>query len=281
MTQTTIQPTAALNLDNIYQDLFNTAITNPGKLADYYHCFYSYSFGNMLFLMEQGITSPVATFKRWSSQGRKIIKGSKAKSIWIPNTKKGTKEDVDGDLVEFSYTRFFAKACIFELNDTTGGEYYSPSVALPQFDKTKILDSFEIEEIEFSAEKSLNTQGYAFSTLREIAINPIAAYPVKTFLHEVAHCLLHARNDDGLVIAHGLEIPKSLREVEAESTAFIVGSFLGILDENAQAFSRSYIQNYLAEFPMQDKTCQRIFGAVDKILKALGNENNVEQVAAA
>lgn len=279
MTQTTTQSTSSLNLNNIYQDLFNVAISNPGKLADYYHCFYNYSFGNMLFLMHQGVKSPVATFKRWSEQGRKINKGSKAKSIWIPSTKKGTKEDVEGDLVEFSYTRFFAKACIFELNDTAGDKYYTPEVELPQFDKAKILAAFNIREVEFSAMKCLNTQGYAKSTIKEIAINPIAAYPVKTFLHEVAHCLLHARNEEGLVIAHGLEIPMSLREVEAESTAFIVGSFLGILDDDAQSFSREYIQSYLAEFPMQEKTCQRVFGAVDKILKALG-DNNIDSIAA-
>lgn len=280
MTQTTTQTIAPLNFDNIYQSLFSTAINDPGKLADYYHCFYNYSFGNMLFLMYQGITSPVATFKRWSNQGRKIIKGSKAKSIWIPNIKKGTKEDIAGELVEFSYTRFFAKACIFELNDTTGDDYYSPEVELPQFSKTKILNALEIKEIEFSAAQTLNTQGYAYSTLREIAINPLAAYPVKTFLHEVAHCLLHAHDENGLVIAHGLEIPESLMEVEAESTAFIVGSFLGLLNEDAQLFSRGYIQSYLAKFPMQEKTCQRIFGAADKILKALGQENKLEIVAA-
>lgn len=279
MSTTIALQTKSLNLDGIYQDLFNSAIQTPGKLADYYHCFYNYSFGNMLFLMHQDVKSPVATFKRWSEQGRKVTKGSKAKSLWIPNVKKGSKEDLHGDLVEFSYTRFFAKACIFELNDTTGDEYYSPAVALPQFDKTKILNAFEIKETKFSTMECLNTQGYAYATKKEIAINPLAAYPVKTFLHEVAHCLLHARNDDGLIIAHGVEIPCSLMEVEAESTAFIVGSFLGILDENAQEFSRHYIQNYLAKCPIQEKTCQRIFGAVDKILKALGT-NNLELIAA-
>jgi len=59
--------------------------------------------------------------------------------------------------------------------------------------------------------------------------------------------------------------PRDIREVEAESVAYICCAHLGLpgLDE-----ARGYVQNWLADAPITDKSAQRIFGAAEKILKA-------------
>jgi hypothetical protein len=59
--------------------------------------------------------------------------------------------------------------------------------------------------------------------------------------------------------------PKDIREVEAESVAYILCS---VLDLPGLIESRGYIQSWLSGSEITDKSAQRIFGAADKILKA-------------
>lgn len=265
----------------LFQDLLKEAVNNSGQIAEYYSYFYKYSFGNMLLLWSQGIKSPIATFKRWSNVGRSVKKGSTAKNIWVPVSLKGYRDKPDTtELEEFSYTKFFLKKCIFELNDTTGPDVYTPDVVLPEFDKFKLLHELGIQEIEFSCMQTLNVQGYAKTQLGQIAINPVATHPVKTCLHEIAHCLLHKSDGDDELSLHGVDMPRDLKEVEAETTAYLAGSFFNVLGETAKSHSRGYIQNWLLTSEIPERSIQRIFGAVDKIIKALSNHAETEEVAA-
>jgi hypothetical protein len=112
-----------------------------------------------------------------------------------------------------------------------------------------------------------NCQGYAYSSHKQIAINPMAAYPNKTLLHEVAHCLLHG---DDVEFSHGSELPRSIKELEAESVAYIVGCTLNILSEQEQLYSRGYIRNWFkGANSVPEENCQRIIKAVDTILDAI------------
>ena len=122
------------------------------------------------------------------------------------------------------------------------------------------MQTLDITLIRFDS-ASGNCQGYAQG--KNIAINPVAALPHKTRFHELAH----------VVLGHTLEgtmsdderTPKDIREVEAESVAYILCSVLnlpGLIE------SRGYIQSWLAGAEISDKSAQRIFGAADKILKA-------------
>lgn len=258
-----------LNQETILQEMFTKALHEPGKLADYYGYFKNYSYMNMLLLWFQGANSPVATYKKWLELGRQVKRGAKAKGIWIPSCRKA-KREVDGVEEEYSYMTFRFVNCIFELNDTDGAELYTPQVVLPQFDKASLLSNLGIKEIPFKGLKG-NVQGYARPNDKSLSINPFAKYPHKTMLHEIAHCLLHERDHEGLVTHDGVTIPRDIREVEAESTALLAGSFLNILNEEEQSFSRSYIQNWLQNNELPEKTCKRIFKAVNLILEALGH----------
>jgi antirestriction protein ArdC len=106
-----------------------------------------------------------------------------------------------------------------------------------------------------------NAQGYARG--RSVAVSPVAENPVKTMLHELAHVVLGHTTaaecaDDGT-------LTRAEREVEAEGTAYIVGSVLGIggLDK-----SRGYLQAWLGEGSVSERSAARIFKAADAILKA-------------
>lgn len=59
--------------------------------------------------------------------------------------------------------------------------------------------------------------------------------------------------------------PRDIKEVEAESVAYILCS---ILDLPGLTESRGYIQHWLNYQQIPEKSAQKIFSAADKILKA-------------
>src|SRR4029434_990415 len=106
-----------------------------------------------------------------------------------------------------------------------------------------------------------NCQGY--SQQRTIAINLVAVNPLKTIIHEMAH-ILCVHTAEGRVTDSELT-PRHLREAEAESVAFLVGSIIG-LDKLSD--SQGYTQGRLQGQRTREKTAQKIFRVADQILKA-------------
>ena len=67
-----------------------------------------------------------------------------------------------------------------------------------------------------------NCQGYAKPNENLIAINPLASDPFKTSIHEMAHCLLH-KDEESETLNHAETLlPRSIKELEAEGTAYLV-----------------------------------------------------------
>jgi hypothetical protein len=67
-----------------WNKLLDEALTAPGNLTGVHDRFWDYSFGNMMLFLLQGIHGPVASFSRWKSLGRHVIRGSKAKVVIVP-----------------------------------------------------------------------------------------------------------------------------------------------------------------------------------------------------
>ena len=245
-----------------FGQLLSDAVNQPGIISQAYSTFYNYSIGNQLWAWAQCLNrkiplGPIATFKKWQELGRKVQKGQKAISLVMPVTI--AKKDEAGEKTGDIFQLFTVRNNWFVLSQTEG-EDYQHEVVTPQWDKTKALDALEITEINFVMANG-NVQGYAQDS--SIAINPIAQYPHKTRFHEIAHVALghtkEGRMDDDE------RTPRDIREVEAESVAYILCNLLGLpgLEE-----SRGYIQNWLADGEISDKSAQRIFAAANKILEA-------------
>lgn len=126
--------------------------------------------------------------------------------------------------------------------------------------KKTALDTLGITEGTFNYHSG-NCQGYASGT--SIAINPLAEYPHKTRFHELAHIVLGHTLEHTMVDSE--TTPTDIREVEAESVAYILCSLLDLpgVDE-----SRGYIQHWLRGQAVSEKSAQKIFSTADKILKA-------------
>ena len=156
-----------------------------------------------------------------------------------------------------TFKRFVFRRNWFMLSQTDGAEYQIP--AIPAWDRTRALQTLSVEEIPFEMLNG-NCQGYAKG--RQIAINPVAQMPAKTTFHELAHIELAHTSE----AVHDSEtLPRSLKEVEAESVALLCLESLGM---DGAEYCRGYIQNWLQGSTIPERSAQRIFSAADKILKA-------------
>src|SRR5487761_1421502 len=75
-----------------WEQLLNEALTTPGDLTGVYDRFHDYSLTNMLLFRIQGIHEPVASYARWQSLGRHVLRGARAKDVIVPVLVKGEPE---------------------------------------------------------------------------------------------------------------------------------------------------------------------------------------------
>jgi hypothetical protein len=242
-------------------DVLKTALSETGKIAEYYSAFHSYSIGNMFAAVSQLKTrnlpiSPIASYKAWQDKGRSVKKGQKAIALCMPITCKETDNQTG---VEITFSLFAWKNNWFSL-DQTEGQDFKNEITSPSWDNVAALKKLEITEGKFHHHDG-NYQGYASG--RMIAINPVAGQPHKTRFHEMAHIVLGHTAES--TMNDSPTTPRDMREVEAESVAYILCSILGLpgIEE-----SRGYIQSWLSSTAIPEKSAQKIFSAADKILKA-------------
>jgi antirestriction protein ArdC len=245
-----------------FSKLLSEAVSQPGMISGAYSAFHGYSIGNQLLAWSQCLSreiplGPIATYKRWSELGRQVKKGSKAISLVMPVTI--NKRDDNGDKTDDIFQMFVMRNNWFVLSQTEGDEF-KHEVKSAEWDGQKALMTLNITEKSFDLADG-NCQGYAQSD--SIAINPVAVYPHKTRIHEIAHIVLGHTKEGTMTDSE--RTPRDIREVEAESVAYILCSLLNL---PGLVESRGYIQGWLAGNEISDKSAQRIFSAATKILDA-------------
>jgi antirestriction protein ArdC len=245
-----------------YNQLLQEAVNKPGVLSKCYSRFHSYSLGNQLWAWLQSLEhkldlGPIATYKQWQSLGRQVKKGSEAIYLTLPVII--DEKDANGNKTGKQKRLFLPKKNWFFLSQTEGDEYVE-TIKSAVWDKERAFKALDITQIPFDKTDG-NCQGFARG--RSVAVSDIAVLPHKTLFHEIAHVTL------GHTLEHELEdselTPQDIKEVEAESVAYILCQLLGLPGEQE---SRGYIQHWLNGQSIDDKSAKRIFSAADKILKA-------------
>jgi hypothetical protein len=247
------------------------AVTKPGLIMEAYSAFHPYSSANQMLalfqLQRRGLRpGPLNTFPKWKELGRFVRRGERALTLCMPITCKRREENSDE---EHTFTSFVYKARWFTLTQTDGQEL--EPIAIPEWDAERAMKALNIERIPFDHTDG-NVQGFARG--RQLAINPVAQLPQKTFFHECAHILLHTCEGD---FADGETTPRSLREIEAESVALLCCESLGL---EGATFCRGYIQNWISRGSgfdaeaIPEKSAQKIFRAADQIIRAGRSENH-------
>ncbi len=210
-----------------------------------------YSLNNQFYIILQYPEArTINGLRKWNSLGRTVKKGEKAIKIFKPIIAKKEKEGASAE--EKRILRGFQVGYVFDVKQTEGKD-----IDVFKFDESKIIESKK--EIIDSLKKVAGTYGYKMIFVNdselgedccglcnhkthEIKIrNDLAdLQEVSTSIHELGHALAHSKKRDDF---EGLteKEKRGIKEVEAESIACIVCSYLGLDTMN---FNFSYISGW-------------------------------------
>jgi len=180
--------------------------------------FHQYSPCNVwLILMSQPNASYIAGFKKWQSMGRYVRKGEHGIPIFAPiiSTVTNNLGEEDQRLVGFKVVY------VFDVSQTDGEPLTEP----PDWKSTEKNIELMNKLTRFAHDKGIRIQvkhiGHdiqGVSTGGKIIVDPNAGS--KTIIHEIAHELLHH--------VEGTLTNSTIRELEAESVAYVVAKHFGL-----------------------------------------------------
>jgi len=150
--------------------------------------------------------------------------------------------------------------CLFTYRQTEGDEL--PPAEVPEWSLTTALEQLDIKRVPYTSPDG-NTQGVSWE--RSIAINPVAAYPLKTTVHEVAHVVSgHTAPDQQAEY----QTHRGQMEFEAEATAHLVLRELDVLTDEQASVSRGYVQSWMRGERPPEASIRKVFSNTTAILRA-------------
>ena len=245
-----------------YNQMFTDVLNKEGVISDCFKMFHNYSIRNQFLAYHQmkmrGMDiQPISSFTGWNKLDRYVNKGEKALYLWQPFTITQKETDSEGKEVETKKVIFKFKPSWFALSQTNGKELANAeTIKTNNFDFNKVYKEFGIKIIPYDKING-NVQGFARVGSKELAINPVAQDIEMTILHEVAHIVLEHDKSD---------LSTDLKELEAETVAYIVGSVIGV-SEKQLSNSRGYVQGWFKGNTIPEKNGNRIMNTANKILK--------------
>jgi len=237
------------------------------RYLDFQSRFHSYSFGNVLLIAAQRPSaSRVAGFHAWRKLGRHVLKGEKA--IWILAPMVYKQDDATaGD--DERVIRGFKYVPVFDVAQTDGEELPSVCNRLDGDDPSGLYGGLVsvAQSLGFSVEitdlpGTTNGDCSHLEHRIRIRIGNSPVQQVKTLAHEIAHAILHADYSD-----------RALAELEAESTAYVVCSSLGL---DSSDYSLGYVTTWAgggdAAIAAIKASGERIQKTAAQILRPFGAE---------
>ncbi len=187
--------------------------------------FHTYSVNNtLLILMQYPAATKVAGYRAWQTKFcRNVRKGEKAIKIFSLIVKQEVNEDGENVIVFKGYKI----TNVFDISQTEGKDL--PEIAKPLEGGDYSVVIGKLAGCAGCPVAYVDNLGNAFGSCdyKTIKIRKglSSSQVLKTLLHEVAHFKLHC----------GSNLSREIKEVEAESVAFVVAAWLG-LDTSAYSF---------------------------------------------
>lgn len=227
--------------------------------------FHRYSLHNaMLIALQKPNASHVAGFRTWNEFGRYVKKGEKGIVILAPVLRR--KEERNEELTEStSAVAGFRPAYVFDIAQTDGKEL--PTIGTVQGDPkdcTVRLQAFAKSQgisLEYS-DQIAPTRGVSYGGKVVLLLGQTPAEEFSTLTHELAHELLHRGERRSAT-------SQRIRETEAEATAFVVASAIGLDTGSA---SSDYIQIWNGDAAVLTESLSFIRQAASLLLEALADE---------
>ena len=236
--------------------------------------FPAYSYRNTLLIIQQCPQATlVAGFSTWKKDFKRYVKkGEKAIRIFAPYTY--TQKALNNDGTETEVVRkSFRSVSVFDISQTDGPPLPQPAEPvllegnLEQYEN--LLEGFQAcTDYEICFVPLHEQNGICRHGAKQILVqeNLGQLQSVKTLCHEVAHSLLH---DPYLIHKRGAEKiihSSELKEIEAESTAYIVCTYLGM---DCSAFSFPYIAGWKKTDDFLEESLERISQVSAQIIETL------------
>jgi len=226
--------------------------------------FHRYSLNNVLLIaLQKPNASYVAGFHTWNGLGRFVKKGEKGIMILAPIVRRTSEDDEQSKEASHRIAGFRA-AYVFDISQTDGKEL--PQTGVVTGDPSACIDRLR----RFASEQRIAVDystdiapARGTSCGGRIALLPgqSAAEEFSTLAHELAHELLH-RGD------RRASTTKKIRETEAEATAFVVCSGIGL--ETGSAAS-DYIHLWNGDVQVLTESLAYIRQAALQMLEAISD----------
>lgn len=229
------------------------------RFLDAVSTFHRYSYGNCLLIVNQRPTATlVAGFHAWRKRGRTVKKGERGICILAPMLRRDD-DDEEGE----TKVRGYRAVHVFDIEQTEGCE-------LPELNRVSgDADDLFVQlatatgslGVDIVIEDDLGgadgvSRGGEVAILRELS--PAAKFA--TLAHELAHELLHKRKThEGF--------PKRVKELEAESVAYVVCRWAGL--DNALLQAADYIQCHRGDSALLAQSLDRIQKTAATIIDSL------------
>ncbi|MCD1009941.1 ImmA/IrrE family metallo-endopeptidase, partial [Staphylococcus aureus] len=226
--------------------------------------FYNYSPRNQLLIANQYKgAKAIAPYKKWQSLGAQVQKGEKAIKILVPSERKTFVRDIDNKKsvlpikeatkeekalmkkgeIKINKQLVFVKGSVFDIRQTDMPEDKYPQMIqqlrgeVTDYAKkiqclNAIAEAYNID-VKESEDSIQGARGYYTETStgdKKIILNKDneQAENTRTMIHELSHALLHGKDK---IIETPTTLGMKEEEFQAEMTALIVGSYMG-LDNN-------------------------------------------------
>lgn len=227
--------------------------------------FHSYSWRNCLLIAQQYPTaSRVAGFGTWKSLRRYVKRGEKGIAIFQPVV--GRKREESDDLQETETGRVFGFKCgyVFALEQTEGEPLPETGIQNAKGQVGDMLPRLrnwtEKQGITVSYEEGKNRSGASAGGKIYLQVGQPEAEEFVTLLHEAGHEVLHQGE-----AKRKRPTTSKIRELEAESIAYVVATAVGI-DHSSAA---QYIQLYNGDKETLMESLEYIRNTAQSILTAI------------
>jgi len=276
--------------------------------------FHRYSFGNALLivasharlhaegLVPDPVPDLVAGYRTWQALGRQVTRGQRGHTILAPRTRTvrevldgaGARRELDrGEQPRPGETQAtrrpvvgWTTTTVFSMSQTDGAD-----LALPP--EPRLLTGQAPPGLWEALAAQIAAAGYVLSdapdaaalggangvtnfTTRTVQVradmDPVAR--VKTAIHELAHVLMHAPGADDVDLAQG-DLHRGVREVEAESVAFLIGAAHGM---DTTAYTLPYVAGWAGgtdPAATVRATAERVVRTARGVLDALGTDHGL------
>jgi len=230
--------------------------------------FHKYSWRNsLLIFMQCPCATKVAGYRAWQKMGRSVSKGQKAIWIFAPMLFKRKDEDEED---EEQVITMFRPVPVFDYGQTEGEPL--PSLETQPITNTheglleKLKELSDKLKIEITLKELPGMDGV--SKIGEIVIdsrkNPTEQSLI--LLHELAHEIIHDTK------TKRVQLTNEQKELEAETTAWLVAQQLGLPEMN----SDKYLAIYQKSYDLME-SLQVIHTTSQSILKSIAPDREADQ----